>query len=108
MIQVIQMNSVKRFLACGCMLISGLVQADPSNLETSRNLAAGCFNCHGIDGQARPGLPKLAGWPSASMVQIMQDFKNDRRQGTLMNQLAKGYDEADIEALAQYFAQQKP
>jgi cytochrome c553 len=102
------MNPVKSILTCCCILICCLAQADAITPEQSRHLAAGCFNCHGTDGYARPGLSKLAGWPSASMVQIMQEYKSDRRQGTLMNQLAKGYDEAEIEALAQYFSQQKP
>jgi cytochrome c553 len=106
--QVIMMSWVQCFLICCATAMAGLVHADTAGPDPSQLLAAGCFGCHGTDGQSRPGLAKLAGVPRSSLVQIMQDFKNDRRQGTLMNQLAKGYEDAEIEALAQYFSQQKP
>jgi cytochrome c553 len=37
----------------------------------------------------------------------MQDFKAGRRTGTIMPQLAKGYTDPQIEALAAWFAAQK-
>jgi cytochrome subunit of sulfide dehydrogenase len=104
---VIQMHPLKSTLACCGLLIVSLARADSFTFETSGQLAAGCANCHGTDGHARTGLPQLAGWPRTLMVERMQDYKNDRRKGTMMNQLAKGYEDAEIEALAQYFSQQK-
>jgi cytochrome c553 len=37
----------------------------------------------------------------------MLDFKSGRRPATLMHQLAKGYSDAEITAIAGYFAAQK-
>ncbi|HET7031826.1 MAG TPA: cytochrome C, partial [Casimicrobiaceae bacterium] len=38
---------------------------------------------------------------------MMQEFKSGARPGTVMNQLAKGYTDEQIEALAGWFSAQK-
>jgi cytochrome c553 len=50
----------------------------------------------------------LAGKPKEELVQKLQDFKAGRKPATIMHQLAKGYTDAQIEAMAAYFAAQKP
>lgn len=37
----------------------------------------------------------------------MRDFRDGRRPSTIMQQIAKGYTETEIEAAAAYFAAQK-
>jgi cytochrome c553 len=37
----------------------------------------------------------------------MKAFKDGRREATVMHQIAKGYSEAEIAALAAYFAAQR-
>jgi len=72
-----------------------------------RSWAAGCANCHGTNGQAQPGMESLAGVSQEDIVKKMQDFKAGRRPATLMHQLAKGYSDEQIQAIAAYFAAQK-
>ena len=83
----------------------------PANLSPAgvRGLAANCAACHGTDGHTAPGSPitPLAGRPKEDIVQLMSQFKNGQKPATLMHQIAKGYSEAEIEALAAYFAAQK-
>jgi cytochrome c553 len=73
----------------------------------SRGLAATCANCHGTGGVSVGDLPSLAGRPREEIVRMMQEFKSGARQGTIMNQLAKGYTDEQIEALAGWFAAQR-
>lgn len=79
----------------------------PSNLtdEGVRALASGCAMCHGAEGRPVPGstFPALAGRPAAGFVTAMNDFIQGRRAPTVMQQIARGYDEAEIAALARYF-----
>jgi len=77
-------------------------QTDPN---LGRNLAATCANCHGTDGRSVGGNTSLAGRPAAEMIKAMQDFKAGTRPATIMHQLAKGYTDAQIQAIAQYFSQ---
>lgn len=84
---------------------SALAQDDPN---LGRNIAATCANCHGTGGASAGGNEPLAGKPKADIVQKMQDFKAGRKPATIMHQLAKGYTDAQIDAVAAYFAAQKP
>ena len=71
-----------------------------------RDIAANCANCHGTDGRSRGATPSLAGQDAAVFVQRMKEFRDGRRAATVMQQLAKGYTDAQIEAAAAYFAAQ--
>jgi cytochrome c553 len=73
----------------------------------ARSWAASCASCHGITGQAQPGMPSLVGQSKDDLVRKMQDYKNGRLPATLMHQLAKGYTDEQIDAIAAYFAAQK-
>jgi cytochrome c553 len=75
--------------------------------DLARNLAATCANCHGTGGQARGAVPSLAGQPKEDIVQKMNDFRDGKRQATIMHQLAKGYTPAQVDAIAAWFAAQK-
>jgi cytochrome c553 len=73
-----------------------------------RNLAAGCAICHGTEGRApAKDLVPLAGLPREYIVKQLQDFRDGKRPATVMQQLAKGYTEAQFEAMAAWFAAQK-
>ncbi|MBV8500531.1 MAG: c-type cytochrome [Paucibacter sp.] len=96
-----------RLLACLLILATGAAQAEPD--LRLRALAANCAGCHGTEGRApRYSLvPGLAGMPAAHFIVQMKAFKSGARQGTVMPQLAKGFSEAQILALANYFAAHK-
>jgi cytochrome subunit of sulfide dehydrogenase len=49
----------------------------------------------------------LAGYDKAGLVKAMADFKSGARPATIMHQLSKGYSDAQVEAIAGYFAAQK-
>jgi cytochrome subunit of sulfide dehydrogenase len=78
-------------------------QPDPN---LGRNLAAACANCHGTNGVSQPGMPRLAGQPRSYLEQQMQDFKAGKRPATVMHQIAKGYSDEQIGALAAYLSEQ--
>ena len=93
-------------LASGAVFaLSALAQGVDPNL--GRNLAAACANCHGTNGVSLQGMPNLAGQQRAYLVQQMQDFRAGKRPATIMHQIAKGYTDEQIEALAAYFSAQK-
>ncbi len=72
-----------------------------------RSWAASCANCHGTNGVAQPGMEPLAGLRKEDIASKMLDFKNGRKPATVMHQLAKGYSDEQIQAIAAYFAAQK-
>ncbi len=92
---------------------AALVAASPWSLAQApdplqvRSWAASCANCHGTNGRAQPGMESLAGVAQDDIVKKMLDFKAGRRPATIMHQLAKGYSDEQITAIAAYFAAQK-
>lgn len=75
--------------------------------QPGRDLAAACANCHGTNGASAHGMPYLAGQSKGYIVERMQEFRAGRRPATIMHQIAKGYTDEQIEALASYFSAQK-
>lgn len=91
-----------------CVWATAAVQAQTSTASQARSLAASCAACHGTHGQAQPGMIVLAGVPQEVIAQKMRDFKAGRvPAATIMHQLAKGYTDDEINAIAAYFAAQK-
>jgi sulfide dehydrogenase cytochrome subunit len=72
-----------------------------------RNLAATCTGCHGTNGVSAGEIPTLAGMERSRMVLLMQEFRDGKRPATVMHQHAKGYIDAQIEAIAAWFAAQQ-
>ena len=83
----------------------------PSHLTGNgpRAMAQTCTPCHGTNGQTAPGSPfqPLAGRTQGELMEILGQFKAGKRPATVMHQIAKGFNEAQIEQLAAYFAAQK-
>lgn len=67
-------------------------------------LATACFSCHGVDGKSPGEIPSIAGKTAAQMSTSLKAFKADQVMGTIMNRLAKGYTDAELDALAAYYA----
>jgi cytochrome subunit of sulfide dehydrogenase len=102
---LIRKRLVAAFLSAAALAPHASAQSADSNL--GRNLGAACANCHGTNGASQGGTPTLAGQPKTNLVQQMQDFKAGRRPATVMHQIAKGYTDEQIEALAAFFSAQK-
>jgi cytochrome c553 len=77
--------------------------------ENGRNLAAGCAICHGTQGKLAPNAPltALAGLPQDHIATQMRAFRDGKRPATVMHQIAKGYTDAQIDAMAAWYAAQK-
>ena len=71
-----------------------------------QGMAANCAACHGTGGRAASGsaVPGLAGRPAAEFIGAMAQFKSGGRPATVMHQIAKGFSEAEIAAMAEHFS----
>jgi len=93
-------------LLCASLLLAvGAARAEDALL--ARNLAAVCANCHGTDGHARGDLIKpLAGAPAERIVAAMAGYRGGALPATVMHQIAKGFSDDQIKAIAAYYATQ--
>ena len=69
--------------------------------------ALACSGCH----PAAPGLaspvPRLIGLASAEIVLAMLEFRAGKRSGTIMERIAKGFSDDEIQAIAEWYAKQR-
>ncbi|MGB0722098.1 MAG: c-type cytochrome [Gammaproteobacteria bacterium] len=87
----------------GIAAAAGMPQAyaDPS----AAMMANTCAGCHGTNGQSvGPASPNLAGMSETYFIDTMTYFKEGERPATIMDRIAKGYSESQIEAMAKHFA----
>jgi cytochrome c553 len=99
-------SSIAMALAVLCQ--SGLSIAAPADHDPNlgRNLAAICANCHNTDPRDTSAIEPLVGMSQAKIIKKMHAFRSDEKAATLMNQLAKGFSDAQIETIATYLAKQ--
>jgi sulfide dehydrogenase cytochrome subunit len=84
------------FISCGALA------------QDAQKLAAACAICHGTEGRAvTKDVVPLAGLPREHIASQMRAFRDGQRPATVMHQIAKGYTDAQIDAMAAWFATQK-
>jgi cytochrome subunit of sulfide dehydrogenase len=69
--------------------------------------ASSCTGCHAANPGVDSPIPRLNGRGAAETAAQMREFKTGQRKGTVMERLAKGYSDAEIQAIAEWYAQQK-
>jgi sulfide dehydrogenase cytochrome subunit len=68
-------------------------------------LAGGCQGCHGAAGEGGHGIPNIRQTKTrAEFVAAMRAFRADQRPNTIMGRITRGYTEAEVAALAAWFA----
>jgi len=90
---------------CAAMLMLAAARADAAPAAApSRMLAASCSGCHGTHGQGGGAMPALAGLPADHLGALLRAFRDGARPSSVMHQLARGYTDEEIAALAAHFA----
>ena len=89
-------------LAASSSFLSSIVQAEPPGKATQ------CFACHGVNGVSlNPDFPSLAGQSKPYIIKQLHAFKSGDRKNPIMNPMASGLSDADIESVAEYFSSKK-
>ena len=69
--------------------------------------AASCTGCHPASSRVSSPVSRLAGHDRAAIVRAMQDFRSGQRAGTVMDRIAKGFTDDEVQAIAAWYAAQK-
>jgi cytochrome c553 len=95
-----------RFVSASCLamilVFSAVAQADVAKGK-STYAARGCIGCHGAGGvSAVAANPSLKGRSGDFIRKNLTDFRSGARNNPVMNAMAAGLQDADIENLADY------
>lgn len=99
-------SGVRSAAFAALLLAAPLVQAQVPDAQLGRNLAATCANCHGTNGNARGDMKPLAGVSAEKILAAVADYRSGNQPATIMHQIAKGYTDAQMKLIADYFAAQ--
>ena len=91
-------------VGCFGLALSGIAGAADTHTKL---ISSTCMSCHGPGGKSQGDIPSLAGLDKDYFVKSMQDFKAGTRAATIMKRHASGYTDAEVEAMAAYFASLK-
>jgi len=97
------MKVLMRILLTVTLWFPGTVAAEMGAARGAA-LAHTCVTCHGPEGRSQGAIPSLTTLSSADITTALQAFRAETRPGTVMHRIAKGLDDADITAVATYFA----
>ena len=95
-----------KFVLASCigmtLLFSAAAQADVAQGK-STYAARGCIGCHGAGGVSTVAAnPSLKGRNGEFIRQNLTDFRSGARKNPVMNAMAAGLKDADIEHIADY------
>jgi cytochrome c553 len=69
--------------------------------------AAACSGCHPASARVTSPVLRLNGLDQARIVRAMEDFRSGNRPATVMDRIAKGFTDAEIQAIAAWYASQR-
>jgi sulfide dehydrogenase cytochrome subunit len=97
-------------LAGGALLLASAI-ATPSGAQQAPAqplvpplIAQACAGCHGQAGAGNGSVPKIAGYGRDLFVAQWAAFRNKERPATIMDRVARGYTDAEVAQLADYFS----
>ena len=103
------MVRIDKILVPGLFAVLGgaLVSQTANAAEFSAELgAAMCNTCHGTNGVGSPPIPRIAGQDAEYIFSVMKAFAERQQPSSIMDRHAKGYTEAQLRLLADYFSKQ--
>jgi sulfide dehydrogenase cytochrome subunit len=71
-------------------------------------LAFQCFTCHGTDGRSEGAILPLADKDQAFIAAQLRAFKAGTLPATIMDRIAKGFSDRDIDEIARYLGRLNP
>jgi cytochrome c553 len=99
------MNVTRSTILGGLLVLASCpVLAQSSTLPPGRLLASNCFQCHGTNGSG--GFERLAGMSASEIIKELKEMRGESNPG-IMEVHARGYNDQQLQALANYFASLK-
>jgi len=76
--------------------------------DGEKRIAVVCAGCHGTNGASvGDSIPIIGGQNKDYLKKVMKEYREDKRVGSVMLKIAKGYNEERVEYIAKFFSTQK-
>lgn len=112
LLSTMEFNGMKSSWTVKSVIAASLFASNMAMAEieiSGEMLAQTCSGCHGTMGKSNEtAFIPLAGMDKAHFIQAMASFASGERETTLMGTVARGFSEAEVARMADYFATQQP
>jgi cytochrome subunit of sulfide dehydrogenase len=95
-----------RIFLASALVAGTLATAHATSAEAPAG-ASSCTGCHPARSGVDTPVPPLAGRNAADIVTAMEAFRSGRKPGTVMDRIAKGFSDEEIQAIAAWYAAQR-
>jgi cytochrome subunit of sulfide dehydrogenase len=95
------------FSALSCYSHSNAAASEQSR-QDAKLLAASCSGCHDNTQTGNQAMPSLTDLSTTEIAISLLDYRSDKRTGTIMNRIAKGYSKAQLKMLADTLGHNNP
>lgn len=93
--------------AVAAILAAAVPTAAAAEELNAQGLAEACTSCHGLEGRSQGFIPSIGGLEKSVLLGQLRAFRDQKRSATIMNRIVRGYTDAELEALAEYFSHAK-
>ena len=100
-------------LGAACRIVFGMIvglTSEPTKAQGDRALgeylSSQCVTCHQLSGRYQ-GIPPIVGWPEATFIEIMNEYRTKHRNNPVMQTIAGKFTNEELAALAAYFGSLK-
>lgn len=90
-------------ILCAALSAAMLLQPAQAKAAPPPAGAIACAGCHGAPGES--AMPSLAGQSAEQIGAAMRGFKTGERPATLMGRIARGFSDAELDAIARWLAE---
>ena len=95
-------------LLCTLAILTLIIPGFPMSIHPSGKegmmLSLSCTSCHGTYGISPGAIPTIYGKSREYIMKTMKEFRNGKKDSTVMERIAKGYNDRDIRLISGYFA----
>jgi len=88
------------------VLASALLLAGPVRAADAPPGASSCTGCHAAKRIPDSVIPRIAGRKADDIAKFMREYRSGAWPSSVMGRIAKGFDDAQIDAIATWFAAQ--
>lgn len=88
-------------------LIAGYENPPSVCVVHTKVVASTCYNCHGPNGKSSTAIPALVGQDKNYFVTAMKEFRDGKREATVMQKYALGFTDEEFESMGEFFAKIK-
>lgn len=97
--------NIKTGLATGVFAAAILAFAPSGASAGNMNpelLSGSCVVCHGPGGMSKGHIPAIDGLSAKAIGDRMREFRDGKRAATIMDKIAKGFDDSQIDLIANH------